>query len=65
MCDSKDEQINQTKLSVSFIVFPYATAVTRCPSDAGFLFHEVSVLREVIRNRLYGFVSVINYTIDT
>ena len=32
-------------------------------SDAGFLFHKVSVFREVIRNRLYGFVSVINYTI--
>lgn len=30
------------------------------PSDAGFLTHKVSVLREMIGNRLCGFVSVIN-----
>jgi hypothetical protein len=29
ICDSKDEQINQTKLNVSFILVPYATAITR------------------------------------
>jgi hypothetical protein len=65
MLDSKDGQINKIKpYGVLCLSFSRKRQLSRdVLSDAGFLFHKVSVFREVIGNRIYGFVSVINYTV--